>query len=448
MRNGSNIMKDRLKKLTITLKQLGGLLFFLMIIFFFGSFKDNNGSLNFSAERLLSKDTIIKYPCFLIVSDTHLHHGENQSISLDSNSDSGDDLWEGAKSEIDSVIKKNNPKFLIVLGDFPFHSRGNLSDVDSSLVTVYNDISKIARKNNLPLIIAPGNNDSYTGDYKPLTSNHPVFFQPDTDNVATYANDSLATPLGCYSVFPFGRSIKFRIVILNSTIFSSHKDGNNGVPSYGANQSSDADTEMRWFDEQLHKAYNDSERVLVAMHVPPGLDGNQTLYDHVNKYMWFSPGIQNRFLDLIHDYQDNIIGLLASHTHMDGIRLLRNNNRDSITSILISEPGIAPGHGNNPGIKLITYDPNSFALKNFVTYYMDYWNRDTAPTLKDWDSSFIFSKIAPGYDPSSMNVLEYFRKSCDENCLDQIIDSIYTVKSKNPKASIENKSKYVDYENN
>jgi len=439
-------MINSIKKLAIILKQTGELLSLFMIICFLGSFKNNNGSLRLSAEGSLSNDTIIKYPCFLIVSDAHLHHGRNQSMALDSNSDSGDDLWQAAKSEIDLVIKNNNPKFLIVLGDLPFHSLGNLSDVDSSLVKVYSDLSEIARKNNLPLLIAPGNNDSYSGDYKPLTTNHPMFFQPDTDNVATYANDSLATPLACYSVFPFGRSIKFRVVILNSNIFSSHIDKRSGLSSYGANQSIDADTEMRWFDDQLQEASKDSEHVLIAMHVPPGLDGNQTLYDHVNKYMWFSAGIQNRFLDLIHEYEDNIVGLLASHTHMDGIRLLRNNHRDSITSMLISEPGIAPGHGNNPAIKLIEYDPNNFAIKNFVTYYMDYWNPDTAPTLKGWDSSFIFSNIAPGYDRSTMNMLDYFRKSCDSNCLYQIIDSIYTAKSKSPNAVIETKSAYVDYE--
>ena len=446
MRN--NTRKNSLKKLAVILKQKGALLSLFMIICFLGSFTNNNSSLKLSAERSLSKDTIINYPSFLIVSDTHLHHGENQGMALDTNSDSGDDLWQAAKSEIDSVIKNNNPKFLIVLGDLPFHSLGNLSDVDSSLVTVYNDLSEIARKDNLPLLIAPGNNDSYSGDYKPLTSNHPVFFQPDTNNVATYANDSLTVPLGCYSVFPFGRSIRFRVVILNSNIFSSHIDKQSGLSSYGANQSIDADTEMRWFGEQLQEASNDSEHILIAMHVPPGLDGNQTIYDHVDRYMWFSAGIQNRFLDLIHEYEDNIVGLLASHTHMDGIRLLRNNNRDSITSLLISEPGIAPGHGNNPAIKLIKYDPDNFAIKNFVTYYMDYWNRDTAPTLKSWDSSFIFSNVAPGYDPSSMNMLDYFRKSCDKNCLDQIIDSIYTAKSKDPKASVETKSEYVDYEDN
>ena len=47
-----------------------------------------------------------------------------------------------------------------------------------------------------------------------------------------------------------------------------------------------------------------------------------------------------------------------------------------------------------------------------------------------------------------MNLLEYFRKSCDKNCLDHIIDSIYTAKSKGPNAVTETKGEYVDYENN
>jgi sphingomyelin phosphodiesterase acid-like 3 len=388
---------------------------------------------------------------FLAISDIHLHANANVK---EANGDSDDSLWMLARKEIVSVIAEKKPHFLIVLGDLPFHANcndtNNLKEARKSFDTVMTHLNGIAKETGIPVITLPGNNDSWNGDYKKFFlpdsifdfTNYPLLDYPksDSSNKASLIN---ATHLkeGYYSLYPNGKQYRLRIVCMNTTMFAKVN-----YCSYDGNEDSDANTQLDWLAEELQNARDSGEHVLIATHIPPGIDGYKSGND--TAYMWYSSTIVNRFLNLIHDYRENIIGLLASHTHMDGIRILRNDNRDSITSMLISVPGIAPGHGNNPAIKLIEYDPNNFALKNFVTYYMDYWNPDTAPTLKGWDSSFIFSKIAPVYDSSSMNMLEYFRKSCDKNCLDQIIDSIYTVKSKKRKTLAETKSKYVDYEGN
>jgi hypothetical protein len=80
--------------------------------------------------------------------------------------DSGDDLWNYAKDEIDTVIKNKHPQFIIVLGDLPAHR----DDVRmEGLKQAIADLHALSDKNKISLLYVPGNNDSYGGDYKPFS---------------------------------------------------------------------------------------------------------------------------------------------------------------------------------------------------------------------------------------------------------------------------------------
>jgi sphingomyelin phosphodiesterase acid-like 3 len=376
-------------------------------------------------------------PCFLIISDIHLEDSLKQQ---DIKNNTGYDLWDATKKEMVAIIKTSHPSFILVLGDITRHEDISKKDSNSvrenlqRVIVYFKDTAKIA--SDVPLIYIPGNNDSWNGDYS-------AFYLPDliynnygypfinvsssiTVSGACIANDSLQKQLGCFSIYPLGKKNKLRLIVLNTVIFSTN---NKAFPYASTNskikQRIDAKIQMDWFAKQLKEATNLNEHILIAMHIPPGTDG------HEDGPMWYvdSDSIQNKFLQLTWQYQKNIIGLLASHTHMDGIRLLRNYNKDSVISLLISAPGITPGHGNNPAIKLVTYNPaDNYSLQNFTTAYMNYWGTKHSGIVKTWNPADSFSfRTVTGYN-GTMSMLQYFQNTTPDN-IKSFVDSIYTANS-------------------
>jgi sphingomyelin phosphodiesterase acid-like 3 len=387
---------------------------------------------------------------FLVISDIHLNSSASQNAA---HGDTGDSLWMAAKKEIDTLIADKKPRFIIVLGDLPKHddlTKGDSNNVRQNfeqVLTYFKDGANIPA--GVPMVYVPGNNDSWNGDYSAFTlpdSIYRMYAYPfiHVDSVmapdhACIANDSLQKSIGCFSMYPLGKANKLKVIVLNTVIFT--KTRNSPYSPDPQRQSIDATTEINWLLTQLEQAAQNDEKVLLAMHVPPGIDG------FAGTDMWNDKDIENIFLKAVEKYQNNITGLLACHTHMDGVRLLMDST-SHIDALLLSVAGIAPGHGNNPAMKFIEYSDSDYALKDFTEYYMNYWNADGTGTLRDWDSSFSFGRIASGYDFSSMTMLTWFQKNNKEN-IDKLVYSIYTDKSKKPEKSSFineiNSSIYVGY---
>lgn len=400
--------------------------------------------------------------CFLVISDIHLKHGENQNSAGE---DSGDSLWKKAEDRITNLIAQKNPRFLLVLGDLPFHADchtpASMDSARKSFDVVYHDLISLAKRGKVPLIMVPGNNDSWGGDYRKFdlpdsffaTLKYPLADFSDAGKSSIISNTYLKNG-GFYSLYPLGKESGLRIIVLNTTMFV--KDSN---CEYRGNRDSDISAQIAWFNGQLNEARNLKEHVLIVMHVPPGIDGYETFSDTKNNpthklvYIWNYLNYQDTFLNLIHDYQANIIGILASHTHMDGIRLLENRKEDSITCLLISVPGIAPGHGNNPAIKLIEYNPKTFALQNFITYYMNYWNEcnnrknsNCNEKLTAWNDYFNFRNYLNC--PDTLSLLECFQKLQGKNKqkgIKEIVNKIFSVNGKLQDSNAVNATIYVDY---
>jgi hypothetical protein len=364
-------------------------------------------------------------PCFLVISDIHLHAGLNQDKAECKAGDAGDNIWQAAKDKIRSLNAQKRPGFLIVLGDLPFHFGDNgdssMDRVHNSFETVCQSLNQLEKQINIPIIVVPGNNDAWDGDYSKLDHSHFPFFYP--GNTALWA-DSSAKNIVCYSVYPLGKSAKLRVIVLNTVIFSSHK-------GYGASKNTDADAAINWLRTQLDSSVSDSDKVIIAMHIPPGTDG----YNKNN--LWFAAQLQDSFLNIIDSFKSNIIGLLSSHSHMDGIRLLVNDtavNNSNISALLISVPGIAPGHGNNPAVKLIEYNPeDGYAITNFTTYYMQYWNNENywkkpGKILPSWNDSFSFRRTFN--PPLAGNNLLKDIKAQDTDALKRSVKKIYTAHGK------------------
>jgi len=129
--------------------------------------------------------------------------------------------------------------------------------------------------------------------------------------------------------------------------------------------SKDCNTQLAWLQQQLAKATALKQKVLIGMHIPPGIDG------YAQTPIW-NVGILNRFVAMINSNANTVAGLLSSHTHMDGIRLIKDSTGNKLSALLLSAPGIAPGHGNNPAFKVVDYN-NGYAFTNYTNYYMNFW---------------------------------------------------------------------------
>jgi len=407
---------------------------------------------NTNNNRFLQKDSTPPLASFLVISDIHLNSSAYQA---DAHGDTGDSLWIAAKEEINSLITNKQPRFIIVLGDLPRHDTSTKRDSIKvrenieQVIKYFKDSAGIPAA--IPLVFAAGNNDSWDGDYSALTLPDSIykidvypFINVDSSSIsghACVANDSLVR-LGCFSIYPLGSENKLKLIVLNTVIFT--KSHSFPYSSDSLQQSVDATTQINWFLQQMEQAAQNDEKVLIAMHVPPGLDGYSL------KDMWYDKNIEAIFLKTIEKYQNNITGLLAGHTHMDGIRLLTTENGD-VDALLISVPGVAPGHGNNPSVKLIEYNPDNFVLQDFNTYYMNYWNlcmnqtsKNCEPRLTTWSDSFNFRSTF--HDNDTFSMLQHFQQMKSENIEDEIerfVNEIYSDYGKKPNSAEVDSSIYV-----
>jgi len=404
--------------------------------------------------QVSAADTTRPCSCFLAISDVHLFTGKSQQQAESRAGDSGGDLWEEAKSEIRSTIRRQHPYFVLFLGDLPFHfgSKGDssMADVHTSFDKVYHDVMQIARSARIPFFLVPGNNDSWEGDYGPFdlpdsffsALHYPLidFSQGSPHNRSVMISSDHLPSDGYYSAYPGGEKHNLRLIGLNTTMFTAGYQKLNA-----ATWKQSATAQISWLRTQLNEVANLQEHALIFMHVPPGLNGFETFRQHKNIYMWADSSLENEFLQVMQEYKNYVVGMLSSHTHMDGMSVLRNSAKDSINGLLLSIPGIAPGHGNNPAIKMIYYNPVNFALTHFSIHFMPYWNADRTGTLKKWDGTFgSGDMIKNGRDP----LLSYLRSNPNGNAVrsaQQLMRKIYTAGGQKQDTSAIDAPFYLDF---
>jgi len=330
---------------------------------------------------------------FLALSDIHYTAQTGQTCGQ-SGYETDPTLWAAAQAEAQRVIQAEHPAFAIYLGDLPSHCDGH----PLTEFTVALDGLAAIVGSGTKLIYVPGNNDSLDGDYYPFTS---AGGTPLTMSTAWNGNPVLnaqpgdmidATHLanGYYSAYAVQATTNgsaLRVLALNTNMFTSRYDSQNG-----ASYQSDTNAQLEWFNAQLKDVRAKHEKVIIAMHAPPGVDGfgGGTMWNRSLRYTGqdpdLTPGwVQATFLTIVAGYGPEIVGLLSSHTHYNEIRRLRDCSRKlpwlgAFTELDVAIPAITTDHGNNPSVKLFSYD-DKFEWTENRTFYA------SNATGAGWDSN-------------------------------------------------------------
>ncbi len=256
----------------------------------------------------------------------------------------------------------------------------------------------------IPIIFAKGNNE-YPEDY----------CVNDTGYSATALQDN-----------------HLKIIALNTVPYSSGYDTHkcDTCAACNAVRQTVVNDQMNWLHQQLEDL-KEPDKAIIIMHVPPGKDGfkkakvpdlwNTTLGGQ-------TPNLQSQFLELMAMYRDKIAGILAGHSHKDGVRILYKEGQPINT--IYSIPSISPVYLNNPGFKMIAYDPTTQQWENMITYYVDQRTYDETGqwTLNSYDLRGILS-LKEG--ALTEGILELAKK--DPVVLTNGISPVYYVRSRNDK---------------
>jgi sphingomyelin phosphodiesterase acid-like 3 len=206
----------------------------------------------------------------------------------------------------------------------------------------------------VPILPALGNNDEVCGDYQLqpggpfLTDTLPVL-RALVGGLGEPGFDRNWTSYGNYSVAVHG----LRIIFPNTVFFSAHY--RNACGSAGAADPGPAT--LAWLDAELAAAKQAQERVWLVYHIPPGVDGYETLRQGscpgTIEPMW-NQAYAEPFNALVRRYADTIAASFAGHTHMDDFRLLGDDS--GYFGFVLITPALSPIFGQNPAFRTVVYD--------------------------------------------------------------------------------------------
>ncbi|MDP4149022.1 MAG: metallophosphoesterase [Bacteroidota bacterium] len=364
-------------------------------------------------------------PYFLVLSDIHLDQ-DLKGPDTDSSDNTSPLLWDVFKGRIDTLLRSGHsaPAFIVIPGDLPGHAH-DTALVHRNIRTALRDLKQLGDAHHIPIFFVPGNNDSWDGDYSffsdsiyadpSLHIHSPLLNAEDARGKAAIRDLSKWKELGCYTADPLGKPAHFRLIGLNTVMFVHEKKHPYGRPA--GTQEENIFDQLAWLAKQLQTAQEDGAHCLIVMHVPPGADGysGNELWSFHSAEM---PDATEPFLSLLKKYQDQIVGLVAGHSHCDGVRLLVDQTGKNLITCLISAPGVTPGHGNNPAFKLIYYRSPGYILDDFVTWYT---TPDASPGHANW-KNFDFRQECHERTPLSIAQL---LGRMDPGALRKVVERIY-----------------------
>ncbi|ASQ46314.1 metallophosphoesterase family protein [Legionella clemsonensis] len=325
----------------------------------------------------------------LVLSDLHLtlasaHTMEISPLKYNRDNDLDYATFEKLLTEIDANIKSGKvmrPEFIVILGDIAGHARDTSESTAENEAVVFTALKDTFP--NTPIFYTFGNNDALTVNYGAF--NDPACREKSPYEIAMHAggwgNGFLSTGVFCegqaqypclitestdYGYYAAYLKPKLRLISLNTVLFSPNRK----------TSEQEAFNQLHWLETQLQLANSEQESVVITMHIPPG----NNLVDHSS--FWVSKE-QRTFLKLINQYHQIITGLLASHTHAEELRIIKDDAQNIISGVYFA-PGLSTSHGNEPAIKTfhLANQNEHWQLANYEVFH-----------FSEENSNLIFEKL-------------------------------------------------------
>jgi sphingomyelin phosphodiesterase acid-like 3 len=338
------------------------------------------------------------------------------------------------KSALSAAVAQNPFDFVIASGDYLRHdfqsaflkAGGSPSEfpafANKAAVFVVNTVQATL---GVPVYVALGNDDSPCVDYGLVPGSAFLAALADSLDVLAH-NPEAATDFrtaGFYEL-PHPTLANEQILVLNSVLWS---------PRYSNCRSDSSDpgaAEMQWLGWKLYEAKTLANKVILVMHIPPGIDSYASSHSGNSKFptQFWRDRYLSQFLELMQSYGDIVQIALAGHTHMDDFRVLSSSGSTPPVGFRIT-PAISPIFGNNPAFSVLNYSVSTGAVSDIATYYLDLVKGGDNP---QWALEYRFS-TAYGYDAFTARNLETLAAAIHGNPnVKQIFAGYYAASAPSP----------------
>jgi sphingomyelin phosphodiesterase acid-like 3 len=311
------------------------------------------------------------------------------------------------KSALTAAAARTSVDFVIATGDYLRHNfeeaflkAGGTSDefTDFATKTALFVVHTLQTTFRVPVYFALGNDDSACGDYR-VDPGGPFLAQlADSLEVLRNHPDAAADfRAGGFYELPHPTLANHEIVVLNTVLWSR------SYAICGSDSGDAGKAEMQWLSWQLYRAKISGNKVMLMMHIPPGIDSYKSAHAGTGKAateFWQSQFF-TKFLDLMSTYGSIVQIALAGHTHMDDFRVLSPGGSASPVAFRIT-PAISPIFGNNPGFSVLEYQVGTGEVSDIATYYLNLAGGRSDPK---WALEYRFSD-AYGYNAFSAENLQ------------------------------------------
>ncbi|XP_014804684.1 PREDICTED: acid sphingomyelinase-like phosphodiesterase 3b isoform X2 [Calidris pugnax] len=198
---------------------------------------------------------------------------------------------------------------------------------------------------------------------------------------------------------------KGRMVVLNTNLYYDQNDETAGEEDPGG--------QFQWLEETLTNASRTNEMVYIVGHVPPGF------FEKKRGKPWFRSRFNEQYLKIVQKHHRVIAAQFFGHHHTDSFRMFYSDTGSPI-NVMFLAPGVTPwkttlpgvnNGANNPGIRVIDYDPDTLQVLDMVTYYLNLTHANMVTAV--WEEEYRLREafqVPDGSAHSMQMVLERISK--------------------------------------